>query len=158
MNFGVILHRAGNEDSILTLADIAFDDAAALLRGLVGTGGGARRAPIPGSYWGEPGSGHHRRAGLCAAGYAGALDAARSLSPDRAAPERACADASDATDSIAEEDATCYLQIVLAETVAGRWEAPDGRHGRLGLQSPGSAQAWFEQRCRGCAAVVARNP
>ena len=53
----------------------------------------------------------------------------------------------DATDSIAEEDATCYLQIVLADELPGV--------GRLRLMTDmdawgysfrlGSTQAWFEQ-------------
>jgi len=53
----------------------------------------------------------------------------------------------DATDSIEEEDATCYLQIVLADALPGvgraRMQADMDAWGysfRLG-----SARAWFEQ-------------
>ena len=53
----------------------------------------------------------------------------------------------DATDSVAEEDATCYLQIVLAERLAGVGSArlmadmdAWGYTYRLG-----STRAWFEQ-------------
>jgi hypothetical protein len=61
-------------------------------------------------------------------------------------PERRLAVHTDATDSVEEEDATCYLQIVLADELAGvgrdrlmtdmdAW----GYSFRLG-----SAQSWFE--------------
>jgi hypothetical protein len=62
-------------------------------------------------------------------------------------PERRAAVHTDATDSIEEEDATCYLQIVLADALPGV--------GRLRLMADmdawgysfrlGSTRAWFEQ-------------
>ena len=61
-------------------------------------------------------------------------------------PERRAAVHTDATDSVAEEDATCYLQIVLADALPGvgrdRLMADMDAWGysfRLG-----SARAWFE--------------
>jgi hypothetical protein len=62
-------------------------------------------------------------------------------------PERRAAVHTDATDSIEEEDATCYLQIVLADALPGvgrdRLMADMDAWGytfRLG-----SSRAWFEQ-------------
>ena len=62
-------------------------------------------------------------------------------------PERRAAVHTDATDSVAEEDATCYLQIVLAGRLPGvgspRLMADMDTWGytyRLG-----STRAWFEQ-------------
>jgi hypothetical protein len=104
-------------------------------------------APIPGSYWGET-----------EAGIIGNTVHARADTPVHSLlheachlivlpPERRAAVHTDATDSVAEEDACCYLQIVLAERLSGvgakrvmhdmdAW----GYTFRLG-----SAQAWFEQ-------------
>jgi hypothetical protein len=75
--------------------------------------------PIPGSYWGEP-----------EAGLIGAIVYARSDTPVHSllheachlivqAPERRAAVHTDATHSVAEEDASCYLQIVLGERLPG---------------------------------------
>ena len=102
---------------------------------------------IPGSYWGE-----------CEAGVIGSRVYARADTPVHSLlheachlivlpPERRAQVHTDATDSIEEEDATCYLQIVLADTLPGvgrerlmcdmdAW----GYSFRLG-----STQAWFEQ-------------
>lgn len=138
---------AGNEDSILTLADIAFDDAAALLAGfgleLVAV---PAEAPIPGSYWGEP------EAGIIAQRvYVRPDTPVHSMLHEAChlivlPPERRAQVHTDATDSIAEEDATCYLQILLAERLPGVGSArlmadmdAWGYSFRLG-----SAQAWFE--------------
>jgi hypothetical protein len=62
-------------------------------------------------------------------------------------PERRLDVHTDATDSIEEEDATCYLQIVLADQLPGVGRArlmadmdAWGYSFRLG-----STQAWFEQ-------------
>lgn len=133
---------------VLCLADIGFDAPEALLAryGLklhrVPDG-----APIPGSYWGAPEAGiigHdvHARGDtpvhslLHEAGHLIVL-------PD----ERRAAVHTDATDSVEEEDATCYLQIVLADVLPGV--------GRARLMADmdtwgytfrlGSARAWFEQ-------------
>jgi hypothetical protein len=102
---------------------------------------------IPGSYWGED-----------EAGIIGNRVYARSDTPVHSLlheaghlivlpPERRAETHTDATDSIAEEDAVCYLQIVLGGTLPGvgcerimtdmdAW----GYTFRLG-----SARAWFEQ-------------
>jgi len=132
---------------VLTLADIGFDAARALL---------ARHAlelvrvddgdAIPGSYWGE-----------CEAGviadtvYARADTPVHSLLHEAchlivAAPERRTSIHTDASDSQAEEDATCYLQIVLADELAGF-----GRERAMADMDAwgytfrlGSARAWFE--------------
>ncbi len=105
---------------MLTLADIDFDDAAALLHryGLTLT----RIAdfdPIPGSYWGE-----------CEAGIVGTTVYARGDTPVHSLlheaghlivlpPERRDAVHTDATDSIEEEDAVCVLQALLGDALPG---------------------------------------
>jgi hypothetical protein len=132
---------------VLTLADIDVDAIRALLAGhgitlaLVADG-----APIPGSHWGEP-----------EAGLIGATVHARRDTPVHSLLHEAChlivmppprraAVHTDATQSIAEEDAACYLQIVLADALPGvggsRLMADMDAWGysfRLG-----SARAWFE--------------
>lgn len=132
---------------VLCLADIGFDAPAALLAryGLT-----LRRvtdgAPIPGSYWGAP-----------EAGIIGVDVHARGDTPVHSLlheaghlivlpPDRRAAVHTDATDSVEEEDATCYLQIVLADALPGvgreRLMADMDTWGytfRLG-----SARAWFE--------------
>ena len=62
-------------------------------------------------------------------------------------PERRALVHTDATDSVAEEDATCYLQIVLADTLPGV-----GSHRLMADMDAwgytfrlGSTRAWFEQ-------------
>lgn len=105
---------------VLTLADIAFDDAAALLHRF---GLSLHRvvdgAPIPGSYWGE-----------CEAGIIGNNVYARSDTPVHSLlheaghlivlpPERRAAVHTDATDSIPEEDAVCVLQGLLGDALPG---------------------------------------
>ena len=105
---------------ILTLADIAFDDAAALLRryglALVRVADGDA---IPGSYWGE-----------CEAGIIGTNVYARGDTPVHSLlheaghlivlpPERRAAVHTDATDSVAEEDAVCVLQALLGDALPG---------------------------------------
>ena len=105
---------------VLTLGGIAFDDAAALLRGY---GLALQRVadgdPIPGSYWGD-----------CEAGIVGATVYARADTPVHSllheaghlivlAPERRAAVHTDATDSIEEENAVCVLQSLLADEIPG---------------------------------------
>lgn len=103
-------------------------------------------APIPGSYWGEP-----------EAGLVGASVHARADTPVHSVlheachllvqpPERRARVHTDATESVAEEDAACCLQIVLAERLPGVGAArlmadmdAWGYSFRLG-----SARAWFE--------------
>jgi hypothetical protein len=134
--------------SVLTVGQIGFDDAATLLAGfglrLHRVAGGEK---IPGSYWGEP------EAGIIAGNvYVRDDTPVHSMLHEAChlivLPEekRALVD-TDATDSVAEEDATCYLQIVLAERLAGVGSArlmadmdAWGYTYRLG-----STRAWFEQ-------------
>lgn len=101
---------------------------------------------IPGSYWGE-----------AEAGLIGSTVFARSDTPLHSLLHEAChlivlpmerraQVHTDATDSIAEEDAACYLQIILADALPGV--------GRERLMTDmdawgytfrlGSARAWFE--------------
>lgn len=101
---------------------------------------------IPGSYWGE-----------AEAGLIGSTVFARSDTPLHSLLHEAChlivlpmerraKVHTDATDSIAEEDAACYLQIILADSLPGV-----GRE-RLMMDMDawgytfrlGSARAWFE--------------
>ncbi len=107
----------------------------------------ANDQPIPGSYWGD-----------CEAGVIGHDVYARADTPLHSLlheachlivlpPQRRALVHTDATDSIEEEDATCYLQIVLADELPGvgraRMQADMDAWGysfRLG-----SARAWFEQ-------------
>ncbi|MFS8138333.1 MAG: hypothetical protein ACMG50_09435 [Thermomonas sp.] len=106
--------------SVLTLAHIYFDDAASLLASfdlaLVHVADGE---PIPGSFWGE-----------CEAGIIGANVYARSDTPVHSLlheashlivlpPERRLGVHTDATDSIAEEDAVCVLQALLGDALPG---------------------------------------
>ena len=132
---------------VLTLGGIAFDDAAALLRSYgLALQRVADDAPIPGSYWGDS-----------EAGIIGTTVYARDDTPVHSLlheachlivlpPQRRAAVHTDATDSVAEEDATCYLQIVLAAALPGVGSArlmadmdAWGYTYRLG-----STRAWFE--------------
>ena len=147
--------------SVLTLADI---DRATVERLLDGYGLAIAwvedGATIPGSYWGEP-----------EAGLIGTTVYARRDTPVHSLLHEAChvivADPArrasihtDASDSIAEEDATNYLEILLADFLPGvgrerifsdmdAW----GYTFRLG-----SAKAWFEQDAEDALAfLVARG-
>ncbi|MBE1161666.1 hypothetical protein [Dyella acidiphila] len=136
------------QPSVLRLADIDGTPVEALLARyglhLVRVADGQA---IPGSYWGED-----------EAGIIGHEVYARSDTPVHSLlheaghlivlpPERRATTHTDATDSIAEEDAVCYLQIVLGGTLPGV--------GRVRVMTDmdtwgytfrlGSAQAWFEQ-------------
>ena len=134
--------------TVLLLSDLGFDAPRALLARhglqLVEVAPGAA---IPGSYWGE------REAGVIGTRvYARPDTPVHSLLHEAChllvlPPERRALVHTDATDSIEEEDATCYLQIVLADTLPGvgraRMQADMDAWGysfRLG-----SARAWFEQ-------------
>jgi len=105
---------------VLRLADIQEAAARALLARY---GLGLQRVPdgqpIPGSFWGDE-----------EAGIIGSMVYARGDTPVHSLlheaghlivlpPERRAQVHTDATDSIAEEDATCYLQIVLADELPG---------------------------------------
>ncbi|KPL48977.1 hypothetical protein XAXN_10390 [Xanthomonas axonopodis] len=133
---------------VLCVADIGLDAPAALLAryGLrlhrVDAG-----AAIPGSFWGEP-----------EAGIIGCDVYVRDDTPVHSllheaghlillSAEKRAAVHTDATDSVEEEDATCYLQILLAEQLPGVGSArlmadmdSWGYTYRLG-----STRAWFEQ-------------
>ena len=106
----------------------------------------AAETPIPGSYWGDE-----------EAGIIGTTIYARDDTPVHSllheaghlivlAPEKRAAVHTDATDSTEEEDATCYLQILLADALPAV--------GRARLMSDmdvwgysfrlGSTRAWFE--------------
>ena len=143
----------------LTLAMISVYDAPAAL--LAGFGLSLVRVPdgeaIPGSYWGE-----------CEAGLVGTTVYARADTPVHSLlheachlivmpPERRARVHTDATDSVAEEDATCCLQILLADQLPGvgrdRLMADMDAWGysfRLG-----SARAWFEHDAEDARAFLA---
>jgi hypothetical protein len=134
-------------DAVLRVGDIGFDEPRTLLArfglALVAVADGEA---IPGSFWGET-----------EAGIIGTTVYARADTPVHSLLHEAChlivlpeekraLVHTDATDSIEEEDATCYLQIVLAGHLPSvgslrlmedmdRW----GYTYRLG-----STQAWFE--------------
>ena len=105
---------------VLTLADIAFDDAAALLHRFgLSLQRVADGAPIPGSYWGE------REAGIIGhTVYARGDTPVHSLLHEAGhlivlPPDRRAAVHTDATDSIPEEDAVCVLQGLLGDALPG---------------------------------------
>ncbi|HET7930081.1 MAG TPA: hypothetical protein VFL63_01655 [Rhodanobacteraceae bacterium] len=150
------------ETDVLRLADIGFDAPAALLAKhgleLVRVADGAA---IPGSFWGEP------EAGVIASTvYARGDTPLHSLLHEACHllvvvdPARRAAIHTDASDSNEEEDATCYLQIVLADDIPGF-----GRERALADMDAwgysfrlGSARAWFEQDADDARAfLVARN-
>ncbi|MEO8367559.1 MAG: hypothetical protein ABI538_15300 [Pseudoxanthomonas sp.] len=133
--------------AVLRVADLPFADLAVLLSHhdlqLQHVDDGA---PIPGSFWGDP-----------EAGVIGSVVHARNDTPMHSLlheachlivlpPERRALVHTDASDSVLEEDAACYLQIVLADRLPGvggdRLMADMDAWGysfRLG-----SARAWFE--------------
>ena len=106
--------------AVLTLADIDRTHVAALLGRyglqLVHVDDGAA---IPGSYWGEP------EAGLVGVTvYARADTPVHSLLHEAAhlivlPPEKRATVHTDATDSVAEEDAVCVLQSLLCDAIPG---------------------------------------
>ena len=136
------------EPDVIRVGDQDFENLRALIasRGLV-LERVADGEPIPGSYWGEP-----------EAGIIGSHVYVRNDTPVHSMlheachlivlpPERRAAVHTDATDSVPEEDATCYLQIVLADALPSvgseRLMADMDAWGytfRLG-----SARAWFQQ-------------
>ncbi len=132
---------------VLTLGEIGFEAPARLLASL---GLQLTHVPdgeaIPGSFWGE-----------CEAGLVGSTVYARADTPVHSLlheashllvmpPERRATVHTDASDSVLEEDAACYLQIVLADAIEGvgsdrlmRDMDAWGYSFRLG-----STRAWFE--------------
>ena len=136
------------EPQVTRVGDIDFNDAVALLgRHALQLHRVADGAAIPGSYWGEP------EAGIIASDVYVRNDTPVHSMLHEAChlivlpPERRALVHTDATDSVPEEDATCYLQIVLAGQLPGVGSArlmadmdAWGYTYRLG-----STQAWFEQ-------------
>ena len=132
---------------MLRLVDINWNAAAALLaRHGLALERIADGAPIPGSYWGEP-----------EAGVIGVRVYARVDTPVHSLlheashlivlpPERRAAIHTDASDSQAEEDATCYLQILLADELpgVGRERLMDDMDAWGYTFRLGSTRAWFE--------------
>ena len=145
---------------MLTLADIALSDVIALLDrhglafNLVADG-----RPIPGSFWGEP-----------EAGVIGATVHARRDTPVHsllheachlivAPPERRARIHTDASDSQAEEDACCYLQILLGDSLpgVGRKQVIADMDAWGYTFRLGSTAAWFEGDAEDACAWLADN-
>jgi len=116
-------------------------------------------APIPGSYWGE-----------CEAGLIGSTVYARGDTPVHSLlheschlmvmpAERRAAVHTDASDSIAEEDATCYLQLLLADRLDGfGFERACADMDLWGYSFRlGSAKAWFLQDAEDANAFLAER-
>jgi hypothetical protein len=146
---------------VLTLGEIDLAEATALLARyglrfeLIDDG-----TPIPGSFWGE-----------CEAGVIGSTVYARRDTPVHSLLHEAChlivippelraRVHTDASDSQFEEDATCYLQLLLAEELHGFGIARAfadmdawGYTFRLG-----SARAWFQQDAEDAAAFLRGLP
>jgi hypothetical protein len=132
---------------VLTLDQIDVEFVELLLRGYgLDVVRVADNTPIPGTYWGEP-----------EAGLIGTTIYARSDTPLHSLLHEAChviavepqrrgAIHTDASTSQAEEDAACYLQIILGEAI------PDVGRERIQRDMDtwgytfrlGSARAWFE--------------
>jgi hypothetical protein len=142
------MRTPANPATVLRVADIGFAAPADLLarHGLV-LHRVAGDAPIPGSYWGD------EEAGIIGTNvYARDDTPVHSLLHEAChllvlSPERRPDVHTNATDSVEEEDATCYLQILLADELPGvgrdRLMADMDAWGysfRLG-----STRAWFEQ-------------
>lgn len=149
------------EDSVMTLGEIAFADAAVLLERyglrLVAVPAGET---IPGSFWGD------REAGVI-----GSLVYARADTPLHSLLHEAChlivippplraRVHTDASESLFEEDATCYLQLLLADALPGFGRARAcadmdawGYSFRLG-----SARAWFERDAEDAARFLLELP
>lgn len=133
---------------MLRISDIAIEDIRSLLANhALDLQRIADGEAIPGSYWGD-----------CEAGVIGSTVYVRRDTPVHSLLHEAChlivmpterrdSVHTDASDSIAEEDAACYLQILLADQLPGvgrdRLMADMDEWGytfRLG-----STRAWFEQ-------------
>jgi len=103
--------------------------------------------PIPGSYWGDTEAGviGHRVYARCDTPVHSLLHEACHLIV--APRERRATIHTDASDSQAEEDATCYLQIVLGDALpgVGRARIADDMDRWSYTFRLGSARAWFER-------------
>ena len=145
---------------VLTLADIDVESARALLErrdlALICVGAGAA---IPGSYWGEPEAGV-----IGATVYARADTPVHSLLHEAShlmvvPTEQRARIHTDASDSQAEEDATCYLQILLADELAGVGRErlmADMDTWRYSFRL-GSARAWFDRDAEDARAWLAQR-
>ncbi|MGH8233618.1 MAG: hypothetical protein ACREPU_05400 [Rhodanobacteraceae bacterium] len=153
-------HALSAASGVLRLGDIGFEAPTCLLAQhgleLVRVADGM---PIPGSFWGEP-----------EAGVIGSQVFVRADTPAHSLLHEAChllvADRAkratihtDASDSLEEEDATCYLQIVLADALPGF-----GRERALADMDAwgysfrlGSARAWFERDAADARAFLAQR-
>ena len=137
----------------MTVAEIGVD---LLARLFAGSGLGvvlvAAGAPIPGSYWGESEAGlirHRLFVRLDTPLHSALHEAAHYLCMD---PERREMLDRDAGGDYAEEDAVCYLQVLLIDRIAALTDS--SRFNRLRLFADmdawgytfrlGSAQRWFE--------------
>jgi hypothetical protein len=147
--------------AVLTLGEVAQDAVTELLRAF-----GLRlvivadNAAIPGSFWGE------REAGLIGCDVHARTDTPLHSILHEAChlivmpPDRRAHVHTDASDSVDEENATCYLQIVLADRIPGF-----GRDRALADMDAwgytfrlGSARAWFERDAEDARAfLVARG-
>lgn len=120
----------------------------------------AEGAPIPGSFWGDD-----------EAGIIGTTILARTDTPIHsllhelchvlvAPPERRSKIHTDASDSVPEENATCYLQLLLADLVPGfGFERACADMDAWGYSFRlGSARAWFEQDAEDARAFLAERP
>ena len=134
--------------AVVRLRDIAIEQARQLLGlfdlELVMIADGEA---IPGSYWGE-----------CEAGLIGNRVYVRADTPVHSLlheachlivlpPEKRAVVHTDASDSVLEEDATCYLQLALADRITGfGFERACADMDTWGYSFRlGSARAWFEQ-------------
>ena len=146
--------------AVLRLGELGYAPAAALLTRYGLHLQRVAEGPIPGSFWGDE-----------EAGIIGNTVYARDDTPVHSLLHEAChlivlpserraAVHTDATDSIEEEDATCYLQIVLADELPGL-----GRHRLMTDMDAwgysfrlGSTRAWFEQDAGdACRWLIARQ-
>lgn len=140
-------HDTAGDSDVLRLADLRFETASALLtRHALALHRVDDGMAIPGSYWGEP-----------EAGIIGTNVYVRADTPVHSMLHEAChlivlpaarraGVHTDATDSVEEEDAACYLQILLADELPGV--------GRVRLMADmdawgytfrlGSTRAWFQ--------------
>ena len=136
------------DSSVMRVGQIGFDAPAALLgRFGLQLQRVAPGEPIPGSFWGDE-----------EAGIIGTTVHARDDTPVHSLlheaghlivlpPERRPDVHTDATDSIEEEDAACYLQIVLADELpgVGRDRLMDDMDAWGYSFRLGSTRAWFER-------------
>ena len=143
-----------------TLQDTGFEAPAALLARY-----GLRLhridddAPIPGSFWGEP------EAGLIGCDvYARDDTPVHSVLHEAAhlivmPAERRASIHTDASESVEEEDATCALQILLADALpgVGRARLMDDMDAWGYTFRLGSARAWFESDAEDAIAFLARR-